>query len=175
MDIADTCCEHCYAKVCNSLALVGISALAHTNYAVFFAADGTNLSLEGETENVAGVNKSSGLFNVLSDRIVRTIEHDGREACVDASLCSLKGTVVEVKSNRNSDVQAVHHSAYHSLYGLETAHIFTSAFGNTEDNRSLEFLNSLKYSLCPFKVVDVDLSNSILAVTCFDEHVLSGN
>ncbi len=175
VDIADACCEHCNAEVCNSLALVGISALAHTNNAVFLAADGTDLSLKRKAENIAGIYKSGCLGNVLLDRIVRTVEHNGREACVDASLCALKGAVVEVKSNGNGDIERIEHTVYHTYNSLVAAHILACALGNTEDNGRLQLLNSLKNCLCPLEVVDVDLSNSILAVTSLDKHILSRN
>ena len=49
MDVADTCCQHINAEVSDHLALVRICALAHTDNAVFLAADGTNLCLEGHS------------------------------------------------------------------------------------------------------------------------------
>ena len=48
VDITDTSSQHCNAQVSNHLALLRISALAHTDYAVFLAADRTDLSLEGD-------------------------------------------------------------------------------------------------------------------------------
>ena len=106
---------------------------------------------------------------------MRTIEHDGRESCVDASLSTLKGAVVEVKSNGNGDIESIEHTVYHTYNSLVAAHILACALGNTEDNRGLKLLNSLENCLCPLEVVDVDLSNSVLAVTSLDEHILSRN
>ena len=45
MDVADTCCQEIDTQVCDCLALLRICALTHTYYAVFFAANGANLSL----------------------------------------------------------------------------------------------------------------------------------
>ena len=39
MDVTDTSCKHIYAKISDSLALVWISTLAHSYYAVFFTTD----------------------------------------------------------------------------------------------------------------------------------------
>ena len=46
VNVTDTCCEHCYAEVCNHFAFLRICAFAHADYAVFLAADCTNLSLK---------------------------------------------------------------------------------------------------------------------------------
>ena len=80
VDIADTSCQEVYAQISDSLALVGICAFAHTYNAVFFAADCTNLSFDGNALFMSSLNQLSGLFNVLVDRVMRAIEHDGREA-----------------------------------------------------------------------------------------------
>ena len=170
MDIADTSCEHCNAQISYHLALLRISALAHADNAVLFAADGTYLSLEGDAENIAGVDQSGGLCDVLFDRIVRTVEHDGGETSVDASLSAFKGAVVEVQSNRNCDMQILNHALYHANDGGITAHILACALGNTKDNRRLALLSGEKDSLCPFKVVDVELTNSVLAVASLVQH-----
>ena len=46
MNVTDTCCKEINAKVCNHLAFLRICAFAHADYAVFLAADCTNLSLK---------------------------------------------------------------------------------------------------------------------------------
>ena len=175
VDITDTSSQHCNAQVSNHLALLRISALAHTDYAVFLAADRTYLSLEGDTEDIAGVYKSSSLCDVLFDRIVRAVEHDGGEACVDASLSAFEGAVVKVQSNRNGDVKVLDHALYHADDGRVTAHILACALRNTEDNRRLALLCGEKDSLCPLKVVDVELTNSVLAVASLVQHFFCRN
>ena len=84
MDVADTCCQHINAEVSDHLALVRICALAHTDHAVFLAADGSNLCLEGHSLFTADTDQFFCLFNVLFDRIMRTVKHDGGESGIDA-------------------------------------------------------------------------------------------
>ena len=131
MNVADTCSEHCNAEISDSLALVGISAFAHTYNAVFFTADRAHLSLKRDTEYIASVYESCCLFDVLSDRIVRTVKHYRRETCVDASLSTFESTVVKVESYGYCDVQFFDHALYHAYNGLITAHILACALRNT--------------------------------------------
>ena len=101
---------------------------------------------------------------------MRAVEHDGGETCIDASLSALKGTVVEVQCNRNCDMQVLDHALYHANDGGITTHILACALRNTEDNRGLALLSGEKDSLCPFKVVDVELTYSVLAVASLVQH-----
>ena len=144
VDVADSCCEHIYAEICNSLALIGICALAHSDNAVFLAADRANLSLDRKTELVSYVNELGCLGNVLLDVVVRAVEHDGCEAGLDALVTSFVCAVVEVKSNRNSDPKALIHSLNHSCNCAKTCHVLACALGYTKDNRALELLSCEK-------------------------------
>ena len=172
VNIADACSKHGYAKVSNHLAFLGVCTFACAYNAVFFAADSANFCFKGDTQNVAGVNQSGGELNVFFDGVVRTVEHDGAETCVDASLCAFKCSVVEVKSNRNSDTEFLDHAFNHANDGGVTAHILACTLGYAEDTGSLKLLSGLKNALGPFQVVDVELADSIMFGTCLVEHFL---
>ena len=75
-----------------------------------------------------------------------------------------------MQSNGNGDFEFLEHSGYHAYNGLVAAHIFACALGNTEDNGALELLSGEENGFCPFKVVDVELTYSIVACLCFGEH-----
>ena len=137
MNVTDTCCKHIYTKISYTLALVRICALAHADNAVFLAADGTNLSLDGHSHCMCNLNQLLGLLNVLVDRIVGTVEHDGCESSLDALVASFVCTMIQMKCNRNCDTELIMHCLYHRCNCTETGHILTSALGNTKDYRRL--------------------------------------
>ena len=97
---------------------------------------------------------------------MRAVEHDGGEARLDALERALIGAVIEVKSDGNSDSKLVDHSVNHGGDGLETAHIFACALGHAKDNGRVELLSGEKNSLCPLKVVDIEVTDRVLAGLC---------
>ena len=106
---------------------------------------------------------------------MRAVEHDGGEACVDASLCALKRAVIQMQSHRNGDVQLLNHTLDHANYGLVAGHVLACALRYTEDDRRLELLCGLQDRLCPLEIVDVELTYGILAGTSLVQHFLSRN
>ena len=106
---------------------------------------------------------------------MRAVKHNRGEACVDASLCALKSTVIEVESNGNCDIEFLKHTFNHAHNGLVAAHILACALGNAENNGRFKFFGGKKNSLCPFQIVDVELTYGVLAVAGFVQHILCGN
>ena len=103
---------------------------------------------------------------------MRTVKHNRREARLDAFLSAFVAAMVKVESNGNGDVKLLEHTVYHSYNGLIAAHILARALGNAENNRRLKLLGGLKYSLCPFKIVDVKLTDGVFTRLCFVKHIL---
>ena len=62
------------------------------------------------------------------------------------------------------------HSVHHANDGLVSAHIFSGAFGYSEDNRRIALLSCCQDCFCPLKIVDVELAYSIVACFCFLKH-----
>ena len=172
MDVADTCGKHCNAEVCDHLAFVGICTFACAHNAVFFAADSADFCFERDALFACDLNEFLSLLNVFFDGVVRTVKHYRRETCFNTSKSALVRAVVKVKSNGNSDAESFEHAVNHADNCLVAAHVFACAFGNTEDNRGVELLCCLKNSLCPLEVVDVELTNSVVAFLCFGKHFL---
>ena len=72
-----------------------------------------------------------------------------------------------MKSNRNCNSKRLVHSLNHGCNCLETCHILTSTLRYTKDYRSIHLLCSKENRLSPFKVIDVELSDSIFAGKSF--------
>ena len=175
VNVADSGGQHGNAQVGDLLAFVRISALAHTDNAVFLAADRADFGFQGESLLGANANQLFCFFNVLGNRIMRTVEHNGRKSGLNAAVATLVGAMVQVKRNRNGDLQFVDHRLYHIGNGLKAAHIFPCALGNAENDGRIEFLRGLQDRFRPFQVVDVELTYGIMAGFCFYKHFFCGN
>ena len=171
VDVADAGSQEVDAQGSDLGALSGISDFAHTDDAVFLAADGTDLSLDGQAVVMGQGNQLGGLGNVLIDVVVAAIKHDGSEAGGNAGLSTLVGAMVQVQGNGNGDAQALVHGLDHGGNGLETGHIFAGTLRNTEDDGGVHLLCSEQNALGPFQVVDVELTDSIVAIACFQQHI----
>src|SRR5699024_10656325 len=170
-DVADPGGQEVDAQAGDLGALLGIGDLAHAHNAVFFAADGTDLSLDRQAVGMCQSNQLGGLGNVLVDVVVAAVKHDGGEAGGDAGLGALVGAVVQVQGNGNRDAQALVHGLDDGSNGLETGHICACALRNTEDNRGIEFLRSEQDAFGPLQAVDVELAHCIVAVPRFQQHI----
>ena len=175
VDVADAGSQHGNAQIRDQLALCGISTLAAAHNAVFLTADSANLCFQGQTLLVADVDQLSGLCQILLDGIVGTVEHYGREACFDASLGCLIGTMVQVQSNGNRDLQILQHTVYHTNDGGVAAHILAGTLGYAENYGGLQLLCGEQNGLGPFQVVDVELTNGVVTFTSLGHHFFSRN
>ena len=175
VDVANTSSQNVNAQISNHLAFLGICAFAFADDAVFFAADCTDLSLNRDALGVCQFNQFFGLSDILVDRIMRTVKHDGREASFDALLSAFIGAVVQMQSDRDGDAQFVDHAFNHANDGGVAAHILASALGNTEDYGRLQLLSGKQDRFGPFKVVDVELANCIMAVASLVHHFCCRN
>ena len=106
---------------------------------------------------------------------MRAVEHDGREACLDALLRAFIGAVVEVERYGNGDAELLDHRGDHTDDGLEAAHILACALGYAEDDGGFELLGGQQDRLGPLKVVDVELTDSIVTGLSFGEHFFRVN
>ena len=127
VDIADACSQEINAQIRDLLALVGIRTLAHAHYAVFLAADGAYLN--GNSLAVCSLYQLRSLFDILVDGIMRTVKHNGREACLDTLIAPLKGTVIQMKRHRYVDIKILEQTVYHAHYRMISAHILAGAQG----------------------------------------------
>ena len=175
MDVTDTCGKHGHAQIGDHLAFVGISAFTCAHNAVFLTADSTDLCFQRDALGIGQVDQLGGLLNVFFDGIVRTVEHNRREARFDASESTFIGAVVQMESHGNGDAEIFQHAVDHADDGLIAAHIFARTFGNTEDHGGIHFLRGEQNCLGPFKVVDVELTDGVMAFFCFGKHFFCRN
>ena len=171
VDVADTGSQEVDAQRSDLRALSGVSDLAHADDAVLLAADGANLSLNGQAVVMGQGDQLGGLGDVLVDGVVAAIEHDGGEAGGNAGLRTLIGAVIQMQGNGNGDAQALVHGLDHGGNGLETGHIFAGTLRNTEDDGGVHLLCSEQNALGPFQVVNVELTDGIVAIACFQQHI----
>ena len=175
VDVADPGGEHRHAEIRDLLALVGVGALAHPDHAVLFAADRADLGFERHPLLAADADEFGGFLDVFVDRIVRTVEHNGGKAGVDALEAALVGAVVEVERDRNGDLHLPDHRTHHRGDGAEAAHILARALRDAENDRGTEFLRGLKDRLRPFEIVDVELTDGVFARHRLFKHFLCRN
>ena len=108
--------------------------------------------------------------DVLSVRQVGAVDHDGREAAVDAGLADIKVcAVVEVQSNGNIvDFEC----SLDKMDKVLMARILACACGDLQDQRGLEFSRSIRNALNDLHVVDVESTDGIAALVGFLKHFL---
>ena len=163
MDVADTSCKEIDAEISDLLALIRICTLTHTDNAVFLAADCTDLSLNGNALSMAVLDDLGGLLDVLFNTIVGTIKHDGGESRIQCLVDTFKCTVIQMQCNRYGDVLILQKAVHHVDNDVVAAHVLRSTLGNTKDNRALQLLSGLEDRLGPLKIVDIELSDCIVA------------
>ena len=103
------------------------------------------------------------------------VKHHRGETVLHRLQGALIGAVVQVQRNGNGDVQGFEHPFHHAGDGVITAHILASALRHAKDNRRVALLGSEQDGLGPLQVVDVKLSNGILAFLGLLEHFFCGN
>ena len=175
MDVADAAGEHVYAAVCDGFAFVGVCAFAHTDDAVFFAADSADFSFQGDAFVFADLSEFSGLFEVLVEGECGTIKHDGGVPGLDAGFGSLIVAVVKVKGDRDGDAHGVDEVVDHVDNEIVAAHVLGSTHRGLNNDRSIGFLRALQNGLSPFEVVDIESTNTVTTFTGSDYHVSSRN
>ena len=172
VDVTNTSSQNVYAQISDGLAFLRICTLASTDYAVFFAADCTDFCFDRQTQLMSNCNQFLGLCQIFFDREVRTVEHDRSKASLDAVIALIVGAVIQMQSNRNGDTQRFVHSLYHICNNLETGHVLAGTAGNAQNYRRIQLLCSVQDCLCPFQIVDVELTDCILAVSSLLHHIL---
>ena len=98
-----------------------------------------------------------------------SIMFDGSHYPIDENVAKTK-ELVKIVAEHNMSLEAEVGSIGGEEDSLITCHVFTGTLGNTKDYRRVELLSCLKDSFCPLKVVDVELTNCIMACFCFFQH-----
>ncbi len=137
---------------------------------VFDSGKSAEFAFNGNVVSVSVFYDLSGNFDVFFERESRAVDHNGREAAVDASLASLEiGTVVEVKSDRN--VGAFENGSLNELYEVGVVCVSARALGYLKNNGSLGFFASFGYTLNDFHIVYVERADCIVILIGLFEHL----
>ena len=171
VDVADAGSQEVDAQRSDLGALGGISDLTHADDAVLLAADGADLSLDGQAVVMCQRDQLGGLGDVLVDGVVAAIEHDGGETGGDAGLSALVGAVIQMQRNGNGDAQALVHRLDHGGHGLEAGHVFAGTLRDAEDDRRVHLLCGEQDALGPLQIVDVELADCVVAIARFQQHI----
>jgi hypothetical protein len=108
-------------------------------------------------------------FNVLFERLVRTIDHDAGEAVVDAFFAKLEGiTVVQV--NRDRDVGRAD-SGFDQFFEVNGMGVFACAAGDLQHDGRFFLLASFHDGLEKFHVVHVKRAERIFALEGFRKKI----
>ena len=143
------------------------------NNVVFNACKNAELAFNDTAVCVSVLNDLLGEGYVVLVGVVRAVDHDGREAAVDAGLADLEVcAVVEVERKVNA---AVLDSCLCESHEVSMLCVLTSACRNLQDNRGLFLCCSLGNRLDDFHVVDVECTDCIVAFVGLLKHLGSRN
>ena len=106
--------------------------------------------------------------NIFGVRQVRAVDHDGREAAVDAGFADIEVcAVIEVQSD--GDIIDFE-SCLDEMNQILMARIFACTCGDLQDQRGLELSRSIGNALNDLHVVDVESTDSVAAFIGFLKH-----
>ena len=144
-----------------------------SNYIVFNACENSELTLNDNAVSVCIFNNLLGEGDVVLEGMMRAVDHNGREASVDAGLADLEiCAVVEVK--REVDA-AVLDSGLSESEKVSVLSVLSCTCGNLKDNGGFYFARSLGDSLNNFHVIDVESTDSVAACVSLLEHLFGCN
>ncbi len=119
------------------------------------------------------LNNLLGQLDVLLERILGAVDHNGSKAAVDAGLTNLKVcTVIQMKCDR--DVRVLDQSSLNQLYKVGVVCILSSACGYLQDDRGIQLASCFRDRLYDFHIVYIECSDCITAFVCLFEHLSCG-
>ena len=134
----------------------------------FDAAQHAELGLDGDALGVGAVDDALGDLDVLLERIVGGVDHDGaEEARVDAVVAGLLVTVVEMDGEDGLGENlagGADDGLEHALVG-----VVARALGDLDDERGLGVDGALEEAHGLLGVVDVVGADGVFAVGVFEE------
>jgi len=110
-------------------------------------------------------------LDVLLQRVVAGINHDAREALVDAILAQLEAVAV-VQMHGDRDVGQAH-GRFDEFLEIGRIGVASGAFGNLEDDRGLFRFAGLHDGLEQLHIVDVEGPHGVLAFEGFGKQISS--
>ncbi|MNC28437.1 hypothetical protein D3C75_766410 [compost metagenome] len=130
---------------------------------VFSTADGAQLAFNGNAHCVSNLDDFLGQTDVLFERIVGAVEHNGAEAGADTLHGNFEAAaVVKMKGDGQTGLLG---GSFRKSNSVLNTHVLQCAFADTEDNRGFQFCSSFSDGLSKLKVVHVELTYRVFA--CF--------
>ncbi len=171
---ADCDSEGVNARLANeflNLFRLRVSCFVSSNlYIIFDAGELTELSFDNDAMLMSISNDFLRAFDVLFELVFRAIEHNGREAIIDAGL-EIR-TMIEVQSDRNIvDLK----SCLDEVTEIRALSVLARAGGSLEDNRGIQLCSCFRDTLYNLHVVDVESTDGEAAFISFLEHFFRSN
>ena len=148
---------------------VGVGSVGRGDvYRVLYAGKPAELTLDNDASCVRVVDYLLGESDVVLERMMAAVDHDGGESAVDAGFAKLKSVaVVEMHADGQPRILDGGFDKLHKVYVLC---IVARAGGHLEDERSVLFHGGFGYALNYLHVVDVEGAYRITALIRFFEH-----
>ena len=142
-------------------------------YIILDAGELTELSFDNDAMLMGISNDFLRAFDVLFELILGAIEHNGREAIIDAGFAGLEiRTMIEVQSDRNIvDLKR----CFDEVTEIRALGILACAGGSLEDNRGIQLCSCFRDTLYNLHVVDVESTDGEAAFISFLEHFFRSN
>ena len=107
--------------------------------------------------------------DIFLEGMLGTVDHNGRESAVHASLADVKvRAVVQMEGDGQPRVL---HGSLDELRQVDMLGVFTGPGGNLQDQRRLFLDGGLDDTLDDFHVVDVERTDGIMALIGLAEHL----
>ena len=108
-------------------------------------------------------------LDVLLERILGSIDHNGSKSAIDTGLADLEVcAVIQMQSDRN--IRILDHRSLNQLSQVSSVRILSCACGYLKDNRGLQLSRCLCDSLYNLHVVHIESADCVAAFICFFEH-----
>ena len=108
-------------------------------------------------------------LNILLERILGSIDHNGGKSTVYTGLADLEVcAVIQMQSDRN--IRILDYSCLNQLLQISRVRILSCACGYLKDNRGMQLSCCLCDSLYNLHVVHIESADCIAAFICFFEH-----
>ena len=144
-------------------------------YLILNTSEDTQLTLNSYVILMRIVNNLLCQSDILLIRQVRTVDHDRREAHINARLTQLERiTVIQVKHDLRflaTQLLSVLNSTLSHVTKQSLVRIVTSALRNLKDHRRLCLNSSLNNSLQLFHVIEVESGDCITTLDGLSEHL----
>ena len=146
---------------------------------VFDTSENAELGLNGNVVLVSVIDDFLGELDVLFEREVGAVDHDGRETAVNAALAGFEAVaVVEVENDlgiRAAELLGVLNGALSHVTENRGVSVLARALGDLHDNGRLRLDRSLNDSLHLLHGVEVESGDGITALYRLGEHFFGIN